>query len=188
MIVDPEIRDLEVPWPDHWQYKSPSKRVDVRKVQWATARALAEQDVWRDRLDALRQLDLPSDALERMDKPDIDKLFQEMDAEGAKYPPTWKDEQAWVERQGREWHWSQGMNDRRCAKIQDKDLRFEVHHLLEIGQHKERIKAFALLASILKVDPDSDETYVVFTFWKTVSIYETLKGAYGELPETRQNV
>ena len=184
MIVDPEIRDLEVPCPDHWQFKHPSKRADVRKVQWATARALAEQDVWRHRLDALRQLNLPCDAINCMDEFDTDTLLQEMGAAGAIYPPTWKDEQAWFERQGREWHWSQSMKHRRCAKIQDKALRSGLYHLLGISQHKERIKALVLFASIFKVDPDSDETYLMFTFWKVLHIYEILKGEYGDTPNS----
>jgi len=184
--VDPEVRDLHVSWPSNWQHKHPSKRADIRKLEWATARELAEQDLWRDRLESLRKLDLPGDALERMVDFDIDRLFRQMEEAGAKYPPTWEDEKAWFEHQGKEWHWSMAISDRWAAKIADKEISSEVYWLLQYGQHKERIKALALFASILQVDPDSNETYIAFTFWKVLAIHDELRASHGDLPETQQ--
>lgn len=181
MRIDPEIRNLKVPWPDQWKYKEPSKRADVRKLQWATAKELAEQDVWRDRLEALRQLGLPGDAVDRLFDYELEKLCQEMDAAGAKYPPTWENEKVWFELQGKEWHWSQSINHRRCEKIADEELRSGVYWLLEISQHKERIKASVLFTSILRVDPDSEETQQAFDYWKVLSLYDFLTEAYGKV-------
>ena len=180
MILDPEIRYLHVPWPSIWEHREPSKRAEVRKLEWATARELAEQDVWRDRLEALKQLDLPDDALEKIGNCEWDRMLQQMDAAGAKYPPTSNDEEGWFQRQGREWHWSQSLNDRKIARIADKDLRSEAYWLLQYGDHKERIKAFVLFVSLLQVDPDSAETFVAFKFWKTLKVFNVLTEVYGE--------
>ena len=180
MMIDPEIRDLEVPWPDNWQFRKPSARADVREIEWETARELAEQSVWRDRLEALEALDLRTDALDRMAEFDGSKLCAQMDKAGAMYPPTWEDEKTWVERLGHKWDWDQSSSVRQSRIIADSEMRSAVYWLLETRAQKERIKAFVLFASILKVSPAEDDTYRAFTMWKLLSIFEALTREYGE--------
>jgi len=54
-----------------------------------------------------------------------------------------------------------------------------VYWLLEIGQHKERIKFSVLLPSILGVNPDHSETGAVFAFWQANVV---IQGLQEELP------
>lgn len=185
MIFDPEIRDLDVPWPSCWQHRKPSARAEVRKLEWATARAMAEQDVWCDRLEALRQLDLPGDGFDRMFEYDMDRLEAELEAAGAKYPPTWEDQKSWVESQGKEWDWPLEKNHRRSSKIADREISSEVYWLLEHDDHKERIKAYVLFAALLRVDPDSDDTYIAFLFWKTLHLVDVLNEIFGPISSPR---
>lgn len=174
MITDPTIRGMYVPWPNNWKFRKPSSNPEVREVEWATAGELAEQDVWRERLDALKQLNLTSKAYDRMLEYGIDALFERMDAEGAKYPPTWEDRKKWVERRGQQWHWSDCPNHQKLKNVQDAEMQSALDWLLEISQQKERIKAYVVFAGILRIDPGAEETYLAFGFWKVSQICETL--------------
>ena len=158
-----------------WKYKKPSNRPAVREVEWAIARELHEQDLWVDRIEALRQLNLPDNAIEKAEAMGVETLFDRMAAEGAKYPPTDDDRKRWLEVVGEEWHWSDCPNHQTTQQVQDEELRFMLKWLLEFGQHKERIKSSVLLPAILGVNPDSDETSMVFLVWGMIKVSEELE-------------
>lgn len=168
-----------VPWPDIWRFKKPSRRPDVQEVEWATAREYYEQDVWRDRLHALRQLNLPDNAFEKVKEMGVIPLLDRMEKEGAIYPPTDEDRKRWYTHVGEEWDPSKSPHDLKTKNVHDDELRHALYWLLEVGQHKERIKSLVLLPSILGVNPDHPETQAVLSFWCAVSMTEEL---HKELP------
>jgi len=164
-----------VPWPEMWKYKKPSNRPAVREVEWAIARELHEQDLWADRFEALRQLNLPDNAIEKVEAMGVETLFDRMDMEGAEYPPTDDDRKRWLETVGEKWHWSDSPNHQKTLQVKDEKLRFLLKWLLEFGQHKERIKSSVLLPAILGVNPDSDETSMIFLMWGIIKGSEDLE-------------
>ena len=164
-----------IPWPDTWQFREPSKRPDIREIEWATAREYAEQDVWRERLESLQELNLPNRAFEYTKELGLTTLFSQMKEEDAIYPPSDQERKRWYERGGQEWDWSMSPNHLLTSKIPDEKLRHAVHWLLEIGQHKERIKSQVLLPGILKVNPRHPDTGTIFSIWKAVMVAEELQ-------------
>lgn len=113
---------------------------------------MLEQYLWADRFEALRQLNLPDNAIEKVEAMGVDTLFDRMDMEGAEYPPTDDDRKRWLETVGEEWHWSDCPNHQKTQQINDEELQFMLKWLLEFGQQKERIKSSVLLPAILWSD------------------------------------
>ena len=163
-----------VPWPAMWKYKKPSNRPAVREVEWAIARELHEQDLWADRFEALRQLNLPDNAIEKVEAMGVETLFDRMAKEGAEYPSTDDDRKRWLETVGEEWHWSDSPNHQKIQQVKDEELQFMLKWLLEFGQQKEVIKSIVLLPAILGVDPDDVETHAVFRMWQAVIVTKAL--------------
>jgi hypothetical protein len=153
-----------------WQFKEPSDRPDIREIEWATAREYYEQDLWRDRWERLKSLDLPGNAIDVTDRMGFDVLYGRMEAEGATYPLTNELRRMWYERAGKKWDWSMSPNHRKTDGVRDENLRYALFWLLEIGEHKERIKSSVLLPSILQVAPEHEQTDEIFSLWLAINV------------------
>jgi hypothetical protein len=178
------IKD-NIPWPDSLQFRKPSSRPDVQEIEWATAREHYEQDLWRERLERLESLDLPGNAIEVMERMGFDVLCERMEAERATYPPTHTQRAGWYEYAGEEWHRSMCPNYRKTDEVNDEKLRYALYELIEIGEHKERIKSSVLLPSILKVSPEHEETNRVFAMWRAITVAIQLEKEF-PMPEPKK--
>lgn len=153
----------------------PSGQPDLQAIEQATENEYAEQNLWCERLDELKRLNLPTNAIAVTKSMGFGALWDRMEAEGATYPPTSQLRRMWYEGAGEEWHISMCPNRQKTRQVKDEKLRFSLQHLLDIGQHKERIKSRVLLPSILRVDPDHEETEGVFSLWFAFNVIVQLE-------------
>lgn len=164
-----------IPWPYERRFREPSSRPDIQEIEWAIARELHEQNLWCDRSQKLTELGLSDNALEAFVQMGLAELCKRMEAEGATYPPTWEQRKKWCEHIGVEWDWSMNPSSKKTEGVNDEKLRRVLMDLIEVGEQKERIKSSVLLPSILKVDPEHEDTKYVFHIWMASKLVDQLQ-------------
>lgn len=152
-----------------------------RKEAWIAALKAAyddvieSQDEWRERIKAL-VCDQPKDPWDALDEiGGFQGLETRMAEAGA---PVVLDDEDWERLCGVSW--DQRPDNQLADRIKDPDISSHVHHLHRVTDHRDRIKAIALCASILGVPADGQDIWLIYRAWQLVSILQLIE--QGVLP------
>ena len=132
----------------------------------AYEKVLAEQDVYRDRIEAVIEVsdDKVNAKLVELGGAGILEIMKD-----ERHPPSSQERQDILNQS-----WEEIPSRIRIDTIEDKDIGCQTYFLNEVAEHRDRIKAIAVFCEALCINRDNKHAGLVFRFWTQYSVYHLL--------------
>ena len=138
----------------------------IHALDLAYEKVLAEQDVYRDSIEAVIGVsdDEVNAKLVELGGAGILEIMKD-----ERNPPCSQERQDILNQS-----WDEVPSRIRIDTIEDKDIRSQTYFLNEVAEHRDRIKAIAVFCEALCINRDNKHAGLVFRFWTQYSVYHLL--------------